>query len=86
MAGRTHRALAGVQVKAKRTPAYTYTIAYAGGGRYSVTVVDGKRHVVTAYADVNTPEFAGDPRDSGAHALGRELVAALTAEVARLTC
>lgn len=64
-------------VPLKRTPVYTYSIAYAGGGRHAVTVVDGDRHVVTAFVEVDS-----GGGDEGAHALGRELVRALTFELA----
>jgi hypothetical protein len=58
--------------RTRRVPAYTFTVAYAGGERYAVTVADGDRHVVTAYAAAGS-----------AHALGRELCGALAAELAR---
>lgn len=60
--------------KPKRTPAYTYSVAYTCTGHVAVTVVDGDRHVVTAYAE----------GEIAAGLLGRELVAALTEEIARV--
>jgi hypothetical protein len=80
MAGQAPRALAGVQVTTpKRTPAYRYWITNPGtnDNRLAVTIYDGDRHVVTAYADA-------DRGAQKAHTLGRELVAALTEEIARV--
>jgi hypothetical protein len=59
--------------RARRVPAYTYSTAYAGNGRVAVTVVDGDRHVVTAYTE----------GELAASLLGSELVRALTAELTR---